>query len=58
MAKGKQAKDAGKRYTREALMRDPRFSWIQKDFLGVILSSPFYTIEEAEKAVSNFLRKD
>ena len=58
MAKKEQTNLDEKRYTREALMRDPRFSGIQRDFLGVILKQPFYTIAEAEKTVSNFFGKD
>lgn len=46
------------RYTREALLRDFRFAHVQRDFLGVILNKPFYTIWEAEKAVSTFFEKE
>lgn len=58
MAKREQNKTKEKRYTREALMRDARFSGIQRDFLRVVLKEPFYTIKEAEEAVSIFFRKD
>ena len=39
---------ADKKFKREVLLRDPRFSWCQKDFLGVVLKEPEYTIDEAE----------
>ncbi len=58
MAKREQIQNEEKKYTREALMRDARFSSIQRDFLRIILKKPFYTIAEAEEAVSNFFRKD
>lgn len=58
MAKKEQNKTEEKRYSRESLMRDPRFSNIQRDFLRVVLKEPFYTIKEAEEAVSIFFRKD
>lgn len=47
-----------KKYRREVLLRDPRFSRYQKDFLGVILSKPEYTWAEAVKAVKAFFRED
>lgn len=46
-----------KKFKREVLLRDPRFSWCQKDFLGVVLKEPEYTIDEAEKAVEAFFGK-
>lgn len=46
-----------KKFKREVLLRDPRFSWCQKDFLGVVLKNPEYTIDEAEKAVEAFFGK-
>lgn len=58
MAKKKRQNDAEKRYTREALLRDSRFSGVQRDFLQVILKNPFYTIKEAEESVSHFFGKD
>lgn len=58
MSKKEPNKSGQKMYSREALMRDARFSGIQRDFLGIILEKPFYTIEEAEKEVSHFFRKD
>lgn len=48
----------GKRYTPAAIMRDQRFSHVQKDFLKVILDKPFYTMEEAGQAVSHFFEKE
>ncbi len=49
---------ATKKYSREALLKDKRFSSYQKDFLGVVLSKPEYTIAEAEKAVNDFFKKE
>ena len=46
-----------KKYRREVLLRDPRFSRYQKDFLGVILSKPEYTWAEAAKAVKAFFKE-
>lgn len=46
-----------KKYRREVLLRDPRFSRYQKDFLGVILSKPGYTWAEAVKAVKAFFKE-
>lgn len=46
-----------KKYRREVLLRDPRFSRYQKDFLGVILSKPEYTWAEAVKAVKAFFKE-
>lgn len=43
-----------KKFKREVLLRDPRFSCYQKDFLGVILKNPEYTIKEAQEAVEAF----
>ena len=53
------AQDApgGKKYTREALLRDRRFSGYQKDFLLAVLSKPEYTIAEAEGAVKAFFER-
>ena len=42
------------RFKREVLLRDPRFSSYQQDFLAVVLKDPDYTIEEAEAAVAAF----
>ena len=49
---------AAKKYTREALLQDPRFAKYQKDFLGVILSKPEYTMAEAVKTVKAFFEKE
>lgn len=49
---------AAKQYTREALLADKRFSQYQKDFLGVILSKPYYTLAEAIKVVEAFFEKE
>lgn len=43
-----------KKYTREALLKSKRFSCYQRDFLGVILSKPEYTLAEATKVVKAF----
>lgn len=43
-----------KKYTREALLKSKRFSSYQRDFLGVILSKPEYTLVEATKVVKAF----
>ena len=43
-----------KKYTREALLKSKRFSSYQRDFLGVILSKPEYTLAEATKVVKAF----
>lgn len=46
-----------KRYSREAILKDKRFSGYQRDFLKVILKKEFYTIAEAKKAASAFFEK-
>lgn len=46
-----------KKYRREVLLQDPRFSGCQRDFLGEILREPEYTLAEAEKAVKAFFKK-
>lgn len=43
-----------KKYTREALLKSKRFSSYQRDFLGVVLSKPEYTLAEATKVVKAF----
>ena len=43
-----------KKYTREALLKSKRFSCYQKDFLGVILRKPEYTLAEATRVVKAF----
>lgn len=49
---------AEKKYTREALLRDKRFSIYQRDFLAAVLNKPEYTIAEAEKAAAAFFGKE
>ena len=46
-----------KKYRREVLLRDPRFSQYQRDFLGVVLGKDEYTWAEAVKAVKAFFRE-
>ena len=46
-----------KRYKREVILKDPRFSKYQKDFLSVVLSKQTYTLAEAERAVKAFFRE-
>lgn len=48
---------SAKKYKREAILKDSRFSQYQKDFLGVVLSKPEYTIAEAERAVKAFFKE-
>lgn len=43
-----------KKFSREAILRDKRFSKYQKDFLRAVLKEPEYTIAQAEKAVRAF----
>lgn len=47
-----------KRYRREALLTSGKFSNYQKDFLAAVLIRPEYTLEEAEKAVRDFFKKE
>lgn len=47
-----------KKYTREALMKDPRFTGFQRDFLAAVLNKSEYTIAEAEKLVKAFFGKE
>ena len=44
-------------YTREALLASAQFADVQKDFLGVILNKPTYTLDEARAAVHDFFEK-
>lgn len=46
-----------KKYRREVLLRDPRFSQYQRDFLGVVLWKDEYAWSEAVKAVKAFFRE-
>lgn len=45
-------------YTREALLAAKQFSDVQRDFLGVILNKPTYTLAEARAAVDEFMKKE
>ena len=47
---------SAKKYKREALLRDPRFSKYQQDFLRVVLWKDEYTWAEAVKAVKAFFK--
>lgn len=47
-----------KKYTREAILRSPRFSGYQPDFLAAILKKTQYTIAEAEESVKAFFKKE
>lgn len=49
---------AAKKYYREALLRSKEFSGYQKDFLGVLLCRPEYTLQEARRIVKNFYQKE
>lgn len=44
-------------YSREVLLKDPRFAGYQRDFLAAVLSKPFYTLAEAEAAVKKFWKE-
>ena len=41
-------------YSREALLKSKRFSYVQKDFLSAILNKDFYTMQEAEDEINKF----
>lgn len=45
-----------KKFKREVLLKDPRFSKYQQDFLGVVLRKDEYTWAEAVKAVKAFFK--
>lgn len=45
------------RYSRDVLLKDPRFAGYQKDFLAAVLNKPFYTLAEAEAAVKDFWKE-
>lgn len=47
---------SAKKFKREVLLKDPRFSKYQKDFLSVILSKQEYTLAEAERTVKVFFK--
>lgn len=42
-------------FSREALLKSKRFSYVQQDFLKAILTKDAYTIEEAEAAIKKVL---
>lgn len=42
-------------FSREALLKSKRFSYVQQDFLKAILTKDAYTIEEAEAAIKKTL---
>lgn len=42
-------------FSREALLKSKRFSYVQQDFLKAILTKDAYTIEEAEAAIKKAL---
>lgn len=46
-----------KKYTREALLQDKRFSQYQQDFLRAVLTKETYTWPEAVKAVKAFFER-
>lgn len=62
MAKTKEAAqpaaETETRYTREALLASKQFADVQRDFLGVILDKPTYTLAEARAAVNDFMKKE
>lgn len=45
---------AAKKYTKETILKDERFSKYQQDFLRVILTKDYYTIAEAKKIAEAF----
>jgi hypothetical protein len=45
-------------FTREALLKSKRFSYVQKDFLKAILVKDSYTIAEAEAEVKKVFGGD
>ena len=45
-------------YNREALIRSKRYATYQPDFLRAVLSKETYTLEEADKAVSEFFNTE
>lgn len=62
MAKTKEAAqraaETETKYTREALLASKQFADVQRDFLGVILDKPTYTLAEARAAVNDFMKKE
>lgn len=49
---------SAKKFKREVLLKDPRLSKYQQDFLSVVLWKDEYTWAEAVKAVKVFFRED
>ena len=49
---------SAKKFKREVLLTDPRFSQYQQDFLGVVLRKDEYTWAEAVKSVKAFFKKE
>ena len=47
---------SAKKFKREVLLKDPRFSKYQQDFLSVVLLKDEYTWAEAVKAVKAFFK--
>lgn len=47
-----------RKYSRKELLASGKFSDYQKDFLAAVLMRPEYTLEEAEKAVRDFFKKE
>ena len=47
-----------KTFSREALLRSKRFSYIQQDFLKAILTKEKYTLAEAEAEVNKVMGGD
>ena len=47
---------SAKKFKREVLLKDPRFSKYQQDFLSVVLWKDEYTWAEAVKAVNAFFK--
>ena len=45
------------RYSRDVLLKDPRFAGYQPDFLAAVLNKPYYTLAEAEAAVREFWKE-
>lgn len=44
-------------YSREVLLKDPRFAGYQRDFLSTVLNKPFYTLTEAKATVKEFWKE-
>lgn len=46
------------RYSREALLHSRAFAHIHPDFLKAILQKEAYTMEEAQKEINRFFKKE